>query len=80
MYESDAFNKLKPRTKADYRKYIGHVREIWGAKDPARIETHHIYELHHARLIGFLKQEHGNPARGIPLFKAGKRRLETVAG
>lgn len=90
-YESDAFKKLKPRTKADYRKYIGHIREIWGAKDPAKVETHHVYELHranadrwrqanylvqvmvvlmnHARLIGFLKKEHGNPAKGIPLFK-----------
>ncbi len=90
-YESDAFTKLKPRTKADYRKYISHIREIWGVKDPAKIETHHIYELHranadhwrkanylvqvmvvlmnHARLIGFVKKEHGNPAKGIPLFK-----------
>lgn len=90
-YDSDAFKKLKPRTKADYRKYIGHIREIWGQKDPSMIETRHIYELHranaerwrqanylvqvmvvlmnHARLIGFLKKEHGNPAKGIPLFK-----------
>jgi integrase len=90
-YESDAFKKLKPRTKSDYRKYIGHIRAIWGTKDPAKIEPHHIYELHranadhwrqanylvqvmvvlmnHARLIGFLKKEHGNPAKGIPLFK-----------
>lgn len=90
-YESDAYKKLKPRTKSDYRKYIGHILAIWGAKDPAKIETHHIYQLHransehwrqanylvqvmvvlmnHARLIGFLKKEHGNPARGIPLFK-----------
>lgn len=90
-YESDAFNKLKPRTKSDYRNYIGHIRKIWGAKDPQKIETQHIYELHranadrwrqanylvqvmvvimnHARLIGFLKKEHGNPAKGIPLFK-----------
>ncbi len=90
-FESDAFKKLKPRTKSDYRKYIGHIRTVWGAKDPQRIETHHIYELHranaerwrkanylvqvmvilmnHARLIGFLKKEHGNPAKGIPLFK-----------
>ncbi|MFD0982518.1 site-specific integrase [Tropicimonas aquimaris] len=90
-YESDAFKKLKPRTKADYRRYIGHIRTIWGAKDPAKIEPHHVYELHranaehwrqanylvqvmvvlmnHARLIGFLKKEHGNPAKGIPLFK-----------
>jgi integrase len=90
-YESDAFKKLKPRTKADYQKYIGHIRAIWGTKDPAKIEPHHVYELHranaehwrqanylvqvmvvlmnHARLIGFLKKEHGNPAKGIPLFK-----------
>lgn len=90
-YESEAFKKLKPRTKADYRKYISHIRTIWGAKDPAKIETNHIYELHkanaehwrqanylvqvlvvlmnHARLIGFLKKEHGNPAKGVPLFK-----------
>lgn len=90
-FESDAFKKLKPRTKSDYRKYIGHIRTIWGAKDPQRIETQHIYELHranserwrqanylvqvmvilmnHARLIGFLRKEHGNPAKGIPLFK-----------
>ncbi len=90
-YESDAFEKLKPRTKSDYRKYISHVRAIWGKKDPAKIETRHIYELqranadrwrqanylvqvlvilmNHARLIGFLKKEHGNPAKGIRLFK-----------
>lgn len=90
-FESDAFKKLKPRTKRDYRKYIGHIRTIWGNKDPMKIETQHIYQLHranaehwrqanylvqvmvvlmnHARLIGFLKKEHGNPARGIPLFK-----------
>lgn len=90
-FESDAYKKLKPRTKADYRKYISHIRAIWGAKDPQKIETRHIYELHranaehwrqanylvqvmvvlmnHARLIGFLKKEHGNPAKGIPLFK-----------
>ncbi|RAP40204.1 integrase [Rhodovulum viride] len=90
-YESDAFKKLKPRTKADYQKYISHIRSIWGTKDPAKIEPHHVYELHranaerwrqanylvqvmvvlmnHARLIGLLKKEHGNPAKGIPLFK-----------
>lgn len=90
-FESDAFKKLKPRTKADYRKYIGHIRAIWGTKDPAKIETHHIYNLHqanserwrqanylvqvlvvlmnHARLVGFIKNEQGNPAHGIPLFK-----------
>ncbi|NQV93678.1 MAG: tyrosine-type recombinase/integrase [Sphingomonadales bacterium] len=90
-FESNAYKKLKPRTKQDYRKYIGHIRTIWGAKDPQRIETHHIYELHranaehwrqanylvqvmvvlmkHARLIGYLKKEHGNPAKGVPLFK-----------
>lgn len=90
-YESDAFKQRKPRTKADYQRYISHIRTIWGDKDPAKIETHHIYELHranaehwrqanylvqvmvilmnHARLIGFLKKEHGNPAKGIPLFK-----------
>ena len=90
-FESNRFKKLKPRTRADYRKYIGHIREIWGDKDPQKIETQHIYELHranatrwrqanylvqvmvnlmnHARLIGFLKKEHGNPAKGIPLFQ-----------
>lgn len=90
-FESDAFKKLKPRTKSDYRKYIGHIRTIWGTKDPAKIETHHVYELHRAnadrwrqanylvqvmvvlmnpaRLIGFLKKEHSNLAKGIPLFK-----------
>lgn len=90
-FESDGFRKLKPRTKADYRKYIEHIRSIWGAKDPAKVEPHHVYKLHqanahrwrqanylvqvlivlfkHARLIGFLKKEHGNPAKGIPLFK-----------
>ncbi|MEH6834330.1 site-specific integrase [Falsihalocynthiibacter arcticus] len=90
-YESDAYKKLKPRTKSDYRRYISHIRTIWGAKDPQKIETQHIYELHrmnadrwrqanylvqvmvvlmnHARLIGFLKKQHGNPAKGIPLFK-----------
>ncbi len=90
-YESDAFKKLKPRTKSDYRKYIEHIRTIWGAKDPQKIETHHVYQLHqanadrwrqanylvqvmvvlmnHAMLIGFLKNEHRNPAKGIPLFK-----------
>ncbi len=25
--------------------------------------------MNHARLIGFLRKEHGNPAKGIPLFK-----------
>lgn len=90
-FESEKFKKLAPRTQADYRKYIGHIRAIWGKKDPAKIETHHIYELHranaehwrqanylvqvmvvlmnHARLIGLLKKEHGNPAKGVPLFK-----------
>ncbi|MBT9385625.1 tyrosine-type recombinase/integrase [Pseudooceanicola sp. CBS1P-1] len=90
-FESDAFQKLKPRTKSDYRKYIEHIRTIWGPMDPAKIEPHHVYKLHqanadrwrqanylvqvlvvlmnHARLIGFLKKEHGNPAKGIPLFK-----------
>jgi integrase len=90
-YESEGFKKLKPRTKADYRKYIEHIRSIWGNKDPAKVEPHHVYELHqanaaqwrqanylvqvmivlmnHARLIGFLRKEHGNPAKGIPLFK-----------
>ncbi len=90
-FESEAFTKLKPRTKADYRKYIEHIRTIWGSKDPQKIETHDIFKLHqankerwrqanylvqvmvilmnHARLIGYLKKEHGNPAKGIPLFK-----------
>ncbi|SEK52058.1 Site-specific recombinase XerC [Roseovarius nanhaiticus] len=90
-YESDAYRAKKPRTKADYRRYMEHIRKIWGEKDPAKIETQHIYQLHranadswrranylvqvmvvlmnHARLIGFLKKEDGNPARGIPLFK-----------
>ncbi|WIY24539.1 site-specific integrase [Parasedimentitalea psychrophila] len=90
-FESDAYKKLKPRTKSDYRKYIEHIRKIWGKKDPRKVETQHIYELHRAnadhwrqanylvqvmvilmnraRLIGFLKKEHGNPAKGIPLFK-----------
>jgi integrase len=90
-FESDAYKKLKPRTKSDYRRYISHIRDIWAEKDPTKIETHHIYELHranakrwrqanylvqvmvvlmnHARLIGFIKKEHGNPAKGIPLFK-----------
>ncbi|MFC0161757.1 hypothetical protein ACFFKB_27800 [Mameliella alba] len=31
-YDSEAFKKLKPRTKADYRKYIEHIRLIWGLK------------------------------------------------
>lgn len=90
-FESDAFKKLKPRTQADYRKYIEHIRTVWGTKDPQKLETHHVYALHranaehwrqanylvqvlvvllnHARLIGFLKKEHGNPAKGVPLFK-----------
>jgi integrase len=90
-FESDAYKKLKPRTQSDYRRYISHIRQIWGDKDPAKTETHHIFELHranaehwrqanylvqvmvvlmnHARLIGFIKKEHGNPAKGIPLFK-----------
>lgn len=90
-FESDAFKKLKPRTQADYRKYISHIRTIWGAKDPRKIERRHVYELHranadrwrlanylvqvmvvlmnHAQLIGFLKNEHGNPAKGVPLYK-----------
>lgn len=25
--------------------------------------------MKHARLIGYIKKEHGNPAKGIPLFK-----------
>lgn len=65
-FESDAFKKLKPRTKADYRKYIGHIRTIWGAKDPAKIDTHHIYKLH---LANRDRWRQGNPAHGIPLFK-----------
>ncbi|MFT7594456.1 MAG: integrase [Paracoccaceae bacterium] len=90
-FESEAFRKLKPRTKSDYRKYIEHIRKIWGTKDPQKIETKHIFDLqqankdhwrqanylvqvmvilmNHARLIGHLKKEHGNPAKGIPLFK-----------
>ncbi|WP_343501942.1 MULTISPECIES: site-specific integrase [Roseobacteraceae] len=90
-YESESCKTRKPRTKADYRKHMEHIRKIWGKKDPAKIETCHIYELHkanadswrranylvqvmvilmnHARLIGFLKKEDGNPAHGIPLFK-----------
>jgi integrase len=90
-FESDSFRNRKPRTKSDYRKYIEHIRKIWGKKDPAKIETHHIYQLqqanadswrranylvqvmvilmNHARLVGILKKEHGNPAKGIPLFK-----------
>lgn len=90
-FESEAFKKLKPRTQADYRKYLEHIRVIWGEKDPRKIETNHIYELHransdrwrqanylvqvmvvlmnHARLIGFVSKEHGNPAKGIPLFR-----------
>lgn len=90
-FESDGYTKLKPRTKSDYRRYIEHIRKVWGDRDPQKIETQHIYELHkanadhwrqanylvqvmvillnHARLIGFLKKEHDNPAKGIPLFK-----------
>jgi len=90
-YESKSWQEKKPRTKQDYRKYIEHILEIWGDKDPAKIETHHIYALHqankdhwrqanylvqvlaillkHARLIGFIKNEQGNPAHGVPLFK-----------
>ncbi|MEM1299536.1 MAG: tyrosine-type recombinase/integrase [Pseudomonadota bacterium] len=47
-FESDAHKKLKSRTKADYRKYIEHIRKIWGDNDPAKVETRHIYELHQA--------------------------------
>ncbi|MTH77574.1 site-specific integrase [Paracoccus aestuariivivens] len=90
-FESEAFRSKKPRTQADYRKYIEHIRIIWGHLDPQKIETHHIFKLrnenadswrranylvqvmvilmNHARLIGFLKKEHGNPAKGVPLFK-----------
>lgn len=90
-FESDSYKKLKPRTQSDYRKYIEHIRKIWGKHDPQKIETHHVYELHranaerwrqanylvqvlvvlmnHAPLIGFLKKEHSNPAKGVPLFK-----------
>lgn len=32
-FESDAFKKLKPRTQADYRKYIEHIRRTWGDKN-----------------------------------------------
>jgi len=101
-YESDAYKKLKPRTRSDYRRYISHIREIWADKDPARIETHHIYELHranadhwrqanylvqvmvvlmnHARLIGFIKKEHGNPAKGTDRLKAHLDGLERRDG
>ncbi|MFD1341444.1 site-specific integrase [Litorisediminicola beolgyonensis] len=90
-YESDSFKSRKPRTQADYRKYIGHIRKIWGDKDPAKVERRHVYELHranadrwraanylvqvlvvlmnHAHLIGYLKSEQHNPAKGVPLFK-----------
>lgn len=90
-YESEAFKKLSPRTKSDYRRYIEHIRTIWGQKDPSKVETRHVYELqranaahwrqanylvqvlnvlfNHAPLIGFLKKEHGNPAKGVPLIK-----------
>lgn len=90
-FESEAYTKLKPRTKSDYRKYIEHIRKTWGNRDPQQIETHHIFALqqankdhwrqanylvqvmvvllNHARLIGFLKKEHGNPAKGIPMIK-----------
>lgn len=90
-YDSEAFAKRKPRTKKDYKTYMDHIRKIWGDKDPAKIQPHHIYTLqkanaanyrkanylvqvlvilmNHARLIGFIKNEHGNPARGIPLIK-----------
>jgi len=47
-FESEGFKKLKPRTQFDYRKYIGHIREIWGKKDPQKIDTQHIYALHQA--------------------------------
>jgi integrase len=88
---SDSFKDLKPRTRKDYNKYIGYIIEIWGNKDPRKIETHHIYKLHranvdrwrhanylvqvllvllnHARMIGYLNKEHGNPAHGVKLFK-----------
>ncbi|TMV82432.1 integrase [Thioclava sp. BHET1] len=90
-YQSDAFRKLKPRTQSDYRKYIEHIRKIWGSQDPQKLEAHHVFKLHqenrdhwrqanylvqvlvvlfnHAPNIGFLKKEHANPAKGIPLFK-----------
>lgn len=90
-YKSPQFTGRKPRTKKDYRLYIGHIRKIWGDRDPQKVQPHHIYDLHqanadhwrqanylvqvlvilfnHARLIGFLKKEHSNPALGIPLFK-----------
>lgn len=90
-YRSDAFIRLKPRTKLDYQRYIDHIIKIWGDKDPRKIETYHIYKLHqankkhwrqanylvqvlvvlmkHARMNGYLKKEHGNPAQGIQLFK-----------
>ncbi|MEM9045026.1 MAG: tyrosine-type recombinase/integrase [Pseudomonadota bacterium] len=44
-FESEQYKKLKPRTQKDYRKYIEHIRKIWGDRDPQRLETHHIYEL-----------------------------------
>ena len=37
-FESDAYEKLKPRTKSDYRKYIGHIRTIWGQKTHKRLK------------------------------------------
>lgn len=36
-FESNAYKTLKPRTKADYRKYIGHIRVIWGQKTLRRL-------------------------------------------
>lgn len=90
-YESEEFKSKAPRTKQDYRKYIEHIRKIWGDKDPTKVETHHIYKLrqanadkwrqanylvqvlvilyNHAPLIGMLKKDQKNPAKGIPLFK-----------
>ncbi|QPZ92519.1 site-specific integrase [Thioclava electrotropha] len=60
-YESEAFQKLAPRTKSDYHKYISHIRDIWGDYEPAKIETTHIYELqqanrHHWRQANYLVQ------------------------
>ncbi|MFZ1469917.1 MAG: hypothetical protein WAT09_13220 [Paracoccaceae bacterium] len=76
-YESDAWHKLKPRTKSDYRKYIQHIRAIWGDKAPQTIETHHIFALHQANRGRWRQANYGiqvlvvllNHARLIGVFE-----------
>jgi len=47
-FESREFKGLAPRTQSDYQKYIAHILDIWGDKDPRLVERHNVYQLHAA--------------------------------